>query len=180
MSFEVPAGDTVEVTLQFLPGSVAEWNQTLTATGSAFGSDALAISAEGTLPQGDALIDSLDFGSVSVNSIATRYIPLASFGLGTLHIDSISTDSPELYGFGNINVSSGDTAQVPIYFFTELSGIYTISATLHTTDPFNTTHTVTCSISAISEVGGEVCGTWSLINSPYQLIDNVVVPNGCT
>ena len=44
---------------------------------------------------------------------------------------------------GDINVSSGDTAQVPIYFFTELSGIYTITATLHTTDPFNTTHTVT-------------------------------------
>jgi len=44
-SIEVPAGDTVEVTLQFSPGSVAEWNQTFIATGSAFGSDALAISA---------------------------------------------------------------------------------------------------------------------------------------
>lgn len=117
----VGPGDTVEVTLTFNPGSVNFWEQTLTATGSAFGSDALPVSAEGTLPQGDALIDSLDFGSVSVNSVATRYIPLASFGLGTLHVDSISTDSPELYGFGNINVTSGDTAQVPIYFFTELS-----------------------------------------------------------
>ena len=32
----------------------------------------------------------------------------------------------------------------------------------------------------ISEVSGEICGTWSLVNSPYILVDNVTVPAGCS
>ena len=53
--------------------------------GSAFGVDTLVVNAEGSLPEALLLSDTLDFGSVSVNSYATEFLPMASVGIGSLY-----------------------------------------------------------------------------------------------
>ena len=74
---------------------------------------------------------------------------------------------------------AADTAQIPVTFYSEFSGIYEVDPAIYTNDPFESVRHAHCTISAISEVGGDVCGTWSLVNSPYLLVDDVVVPDGC-
>ena len=176
----VPASGSATASFSFAPVSVNTFTNTLVASGSAFGSDTLVLSAEGTLPGAQLLQDTLDFGAVSVNSVATAYVPVASTGIGTLFLSGLSSADPEIYMDAGVSIPAGDTALVPIRFFSELSGEYAIDVVLHTSDPFNPTLELHCLVSAISEVGGEVCGTWSLVNSPYLLVDDVVVPNGCS
>ena len=176
----VPASGSATASFSFAPVSVNTFANTLVASGSAFGSDTLVLSAEGTLPGAQLLQDTLDFGAVSVNSVATAYVPVASTGIGTLYLSGLTSGHPEIYMDAGVSIPAGDTALVPIRFFSELSGEYAIDVVLHTSDPFNPTLELHCLVSAISEVGGEVCGTWSLVNSPYLLVDDVVVPNGCS
>ena len=176
----VPAEGSATTTLSFSPIAVNTFVMDLTATGSAFGTDVLHIVAEGTLPGAELLADTVDFGTVSVNSSSTAYLPIASTGIGSLYIDTIESDNAAVSASGGIIVASGDTALVPITFYSELSGVYEVNLTITTSDPFNPVLEALCLVSAISEVGGEVCGTWSLVNSPYQLTSDIVVPDSCT
>jgi len=176
----VPAEGSTQATFHFNPISVSIFTNEVIATGSAFGADTVVVQGEGTLPGAELLQDTLDFGAVSVNSVATAYVPIVSSGLGSLFISGLTATSPEIYMDAGVSIPQGDTLLVPIRFFSEFSGVYAIDAVLHTTDPFNPNLNLHCTISAISEVGGEVCGTWSLVNSPYQLIDDIVVPESCT
>ncbi|HIB77346.1 MAG TPA: hypothetical protein EYO58_06970, partial [Flavobacteriales bacterium] len=176
----VPGEGSASTTLSFTPTSVSTFPLELIAAGSVFGSDTISLEAEGTLPGAELILDTLDFGTKSVNSIATMYLPIASTGIGTLFIDSITSSNPVFYAEGGISIPQGDTTQVAINFYSEFSGVYEVDLTVYSSDPFNPTLNLHCSVTAISAVSGEVCGTWSLINSPYQLIDNIVVPEGCT
>ena len=176
----VPAEGSTQATFHFNPISVSIFTNEVIATGSAFGADTVVVQGEGTLPGAELLQDTLDFEAVSVNSVATAYVPIVSSGLGSLFISGLTATSPEIYMDAGVSIPQGDTLLVPIRFFSEFSGVYAIDAVLHTTDPFNPNLNLHCTISAISEVGGEVCGTWSLVNSPYQLIDDIVVPESCS
>ena len=179
-TIEVNAFDTAFLNVDFVPLSVSLFTQNLELSGSAFGTDQVVLVGEGTLPEGIFLEDTLDFGSVSVNSYATEHLPILSSGLGSLVVDSIVTSSPLVFGPVDFVIPEGDTLGLPITFYSELSGVYAVDLTIYTSDPFNSVRQAHCIISAISEVGGEVCGTWSLINSPYLLIDDVIVPEGCS
>ena len=179
-SLTIPGESSAEVDVVFSPVSVNTFTMNLTATGSAFGSDVVHVMGEGTLPQAALLADTLDFGSVSVNSYATEYLPMASVGIGSLYVDSIVSSNPVISAAQGVAIAQGDTAQIPITFYSEFSGIYEVDLTIYTSDPFESVRYAQCTISAISEVGGEVCGTWSLVNSPYLLVDDVVVPDGCS
>ena len=176
----VPGEGSASTTMSFIPTSVNTFPIELIASGSVFGADTISLVAEGTLPGAELILDTLDFGTKSVNNIATMFLPIASTGIGTLFIDSISSSDPVFYAEGGISIPQGDTSQVAVNFYSELSGVYEVDLTVFTSDPFNPTLNLHCSVTAISAVSGEVCGTWSLINSPYQLIDNIVVPEGCT
>ena len=96
-----------------------------------------------------------------------------------LYVDSIVSSNPVILQ-SKVPIAQGDTAQIPVTFYSEFSGVYEVDLTIYTSDPFETVRYAHCTISAISEVGGEVCGTWSLVNSPYLLVDDVVVPDDCT
>ena len=176
----IPGESSAELEVVFSPVSVNTFTMDLTATGSAFGSDVVHISGDGTLPQAALLADTLDFGSVSVNSYATEYLPMASVGIGALYVDSIVSSNPVIFAEQGVAIAQGDTAQIPITFYSEFSGIYEVDLIIYTSDPFESVRYAHCTISAISEVGGEVCGTWSLVNSPYLLVDDVVIPDGCS
>ena len=176
----IPGESSADIEVVFAPVSVNSFDIDLTATGSAFGSDVVHISGDGTLPQAELLADTLDFGSVSVNSYATEYLPMASVGIGSLYVDSIVSSNPVIFAEQGVSIAQGDTAQIPVTFYSEFSGIYEVDLTIYTSDPFETVRYAHCTISAISEVGGEVCGTWSLVNSPYLLVDDVVVPDDCS
>ena len=80
----IPAEGSIDLTITFSPISVNDFGMELIATGSAFGVDTLMVSAEGSLPEALLLSDTLDFGSVSVNSYATEFLPMASVGIGSL------------------------------------------------------------------------------------------------
>ena len=176
----IPAEGSTDLNITFSPVSVNDFGMELIATGSAFGVDTLLVSAEGSLPEALLLSDTLDFGSVSVNSYATEFLPMASVGIGSLYVDSIVSSNPVISAAQGVAIAQGDTAQIPITFYSEFSGVYEVDLTIYTSDPFESIRYAHLTISAISEVGGEVCGTWSLVNSPYLLVDDVVVPDGCT
>lgn len=176
----VPAMGTHTIDVTFSPISVNDFSSDLTVTGDVFGEDVLHIVAEGALPQGTLLTDTLDFGAVSVNSTATEYLEIASVGIGSLFVSSIESPDPVFSAMQEVIIPQGETAAIPVTFFSELSGNYAADLVVHTSDPFTPTHLVHCKASAISQVSGSVCGNWSAVNSPYLLQSDLLVPSTCS
>ena len=52
--------------------------------------------------------------------------------------------------------------------------------TIFSNDPNNPTYDVSIIGNAISELSDSVCGTLTLINSPYSFTNDIIVPLGCT
>ena len=61
------------------------------------------------------------------------------------------------------------------------AGAVDATMTLHTNDPNNPAIEIVLIANGVSEVFGEMCDiTWTVINSPYTFVDDVIVPEGCT
>ena len=103
----IPGESSADVEVVFSPVSVNTFTMDLAATGSAFGSDTVHVVGEGTLPQAALLTDSLNFGSVSVNSYATEYLTLASVGIGSLFVDSIVSSNPVIFAEQGVTIAQG-------------------------------------------------------------------------
>ena len=179
-SLIVPAEGAANVEVYFTPNTVNTFTMNLNAIGNVFGSDSVHVMGEGTLPQAEFLTDTINFIPTAINNYSTEYLPIVNVGVGALFIDSIVSSDQVISAPQGIVIAEGDTAQIPITFYSQLTGIYNVDLAIYTNDPVNPIRNVHCTASAISEVGGHVCGTWSLVNSPYLLIEHVIVPDSCT
>ena len=73
----------------------------------------------------------------------------------------------QFWSEGNLVISEGDTAYLPVYFSAELANPYSAILTIPTSDPYQPTVEVELNALAISELSGPLCGDLSIINSPY-------------
>jgi hypothetical protein len=178
-SFSIPANDTLSFTAFFTPEDVETYTDTLMITGNVFGNDTLFLSGEGTLPEVSLIDDTVSFETVSINSIHAREFEITNTGVGTLVIGEITSSIAEFSAMGNQEIAAGDTATFVVQFYTELADFYEGELTIETSDPFSPTVQMTVSASAISEIGGTLCGNLTLINSPYVFVGDVVVPEEC-
>ena len=78
-------------------------------------------------------------------------------------------------------IEEGDSQTARVTFSPTDAGLVNGSIQFNTNSALSPTVEIACEGTGISEVSGEVCDShWTLANSPFTLVGDVVVPVGCT
>ena len=181
---EVASQDTIDFSITFTPSAIGSFSDTLEVIGNVFGSASLVVSGDGIQVQLEWTPDTLAFDTTAIGQTNSQILALSSVGDGAAVISSIvfsddifSVDS----ALSSFNISEGATDTIVVNYAPVNAGSVDATMTLHTNDPTNATIEIALTAVGISEVSGEICDiTWTLINSPYTLVGDVVVPEGCT
>ncbi len=180
---EVASQDTIDFSITFTPSDIGSFSDTLEVIGNVFGSASLVVSGDGAQVQLEWTPDTLAFDTTAIGQTNSQTLALSSVGDGAAVISSIdfsndifSVDS----ALSSFNIAEGSTENIVVNYAPVNAGAVDATMTLHTNDPTNATIDITLSAVGISEVSGDLCDiTWTLINSPYTLVGDVVVPEGC-
>ncbi|MDA0945592.1 MAG: choice-of-anchor D domain-containing protein [Bacteroidetes bacterium] len=169
------------VTLFFDPETVGTFNDELFFAGSIFGSGSLIVSGEGTQIDIETNSDFLQFDATAIGTFSTATLTITNAGSGSMLIsgfdfsdDQYSVEETEL------TIAEGESYDLVVTYTPIFAGGSNETLTILSNDPNEPELVVDLIATGISEVSGEICGTWSLVNSPYILIDNVTIPDGCS
>ena len=181
---EIAGQSSVDFSITFTPSAIGSFTDTLEVIGDVFGSASLIVSGDGIQVQLEWTPDTLAFDTTAIGQTSSQILALSSVGDGAAVISSIdfsndifSVDST-LSGF---NIEEGTSENIVVNYAPVNAGAVNATMTLHTNDPSNATIEIALTAVGISEVSGEICDiTWTLINSPFTLVGDVVVPEGCT
>ena len=180
----IPALDTLNLSLQFSPTSLGAFSDTLTVVGSIFGSAELVVSGTGIQVVLEWTPESLAFDTTAIGQTSSEVVSFTSSGNGDGSISLIEFSNAAFSVDSAASVFSipeGTTESLTFLFSPTGAGNQTGTATLHTNDPNNAQVVITLSATGISEVSGDICDmVWTAVNSPYTLVGDVVVPDGCT
>jgi len=181
-SVSIPGNDSVMVDISFTPNSVGNFYDTLDFSGSVFGGGQIILNAEGVLVVIATSTDSLNVGSISLGTSITDSIMVYNTGTGgTMAITNISSDNTDFTASSTTaTIAEGDSMYVNITFSPVLTGVSTATIGIESNDPNNPIYNVYVEGTAVSHISGAICGTLSLINSPYTLIGDVTVADSCT
>jgi hypothetical protein len=173
------SSDTVE--LRFRPLSVGDYTDTLNWTGSIFGGGTIAFNGEGVQVSIAVDVNTLTLDTVALGSSVSDDIWLFNTGTGTMVVSDItSDDSTVSVSPTTFNIDEGDSTTINITHTPVLAGNMNATITIFSNDPNNPTYDVSIIGNAISELSDSVCGTLTLINSPYSFVNDILVPLGCT
>ena len=75
-----------------------------------------------------------------------------------------------------LTIAEGDSYDLTVTYTPVFAGGSNETLTIVSNDPNEPELVIDLIATGISEVSGEICGTWSLVNSPYTLVDHVTVP----
>ena len=180
----IAANDTASVTLQFQPTELGSFSGSLEAAGSVFGSATLNFSGEGIQVVLEWTPESLAFETTAIGQTNSQIVSVTSSGNGDGVISGIEFSNPVFSvdsAASTFTIAEGTSADLTFVFAPIGAGNQTGTATLHTNDPNNAQVVITLSATGISEVSGDICDmVWTAENSPYTLVGDVVVPEGCT
>ncbi|MDA9864432.1 hypothetical protein N9C70_05135, partial [Flavobacteriales bacterium] len=180
-SITIGAQDTAQVVFVFTPFTTGTFVSAVTATGDIFGDATLALTGSATLADFSFSPDTLHLGTSPVNQTNQGSFSVTSIGDGPIALFSALSSSPEFsVPTGTITIEEGTTQNIPVTFFTEQNGNFSADITFQTTAPQSPDLTVHVTASAVTEISGDACGTWSLANSPYTLVGDVTVAAGCS
>ena len=169
------------ITLSFSPTEVGNFSNQLLFAGSIFGSGELNISGEGT--QIDILTSSnfVQFDNTAIGSTAESSIEISNVGSGTMLISSFEfSDSQYTISETELTILEGESYILDITFTPVFAGGSNETLTINSNDPDEPAFVIDLIATGISEVEGELCGTWSLINSPYTMTGDVTIPDNCS
>ena len=169
------------ITLSFSPTEVGNFSAQLIFSGSIFGSGELFISGEGT--QIDITVDNgfVQFENTAIGSSSTAELTISNIGSGTMLISSFEfSDDQFSVEEEDLSIAEGDSYTITITFTPTIAGGTNETLTIHSNDPDEAEYVIDLIATGISEVEGELCGTWSLMNSPYTLTNNVTIPDDCS
>ena len=152
--------------------------------GNVFGNADLVISGQGIQVILEWTPEELAFDTTAIGqqSSATLTITSSGDGAGTITDAVFSNDIFSLdEANSSLTIDEGTSGDLTFLFSPTGAGVFNETVDLYTNDPNNSVITLPLSAVGISEVSGEVCDvTWSLADSPFTLIGDVTVPEGCS
>ena len=180
-TLDLDAQQAQVVTLYFDPEAVGSFDDELFFAGSIFGSGSLPVSGEGTQIDIETDSDFLQFDATAIGTFSTATLTITNAGSGSMLIsgfdfsdDQYSVEETEL------TIAEGESYDLVVTYTPIFAGGSNETLTILSNDPNEPELVVDLIATGISEVSGEICGTWSLVNSPYILVDNVTVPDDCS
>ena len=172
--------DTLSATLTFNPTEVQIYNDTLSASGSIWGTVDLPIVAEGVLVGISLDEDELDFGDVSIGQSNVLSVNVSNNGVGTMAA-SISANNHQYTVIPDfIEIGTDSTTEILVTFAPDTAGVTDALLTFLSNDPINPEITVDLTGVGKTDIEGEISGIWSPGNNPYHMIGNVNIPNDST
>ncbi|MBM55104.1 MAG: hypothetical protein CMB32_00930 [Euryarchaeota archaeon] len=152
------------ITLSFSPTEVGDFSAQLIFSGSIFGSGELFISGEGT--QIDITVDNgfVQFENTAIGSSSTAVLTISNIGSGTMLISSFEfSDDQFTVEEEDLSIAEGESYTITITFTPTIAGGTNETLTIHSNDPDEAEYIIDLIATGISEVEGELCGTWSLM-----------------
>ena len=111
--------------------------------------------------------------TVALGNSVSDDIWLFNTGTGTMVVSNItSDDSTVMVSPTTFNVAEGDSTTINVTHTPVLTGNMNATITIFSNDPNNPTYDVSIIGNAISELSDSVCGTLTLINSPYSFTND--------
>ena len=121
--------------------------------------------------------------TTAIGQINQQSISLSNVGDGDAVINAIDFSS-DIFTVDSASsvftITEGNTQSIVINFAPSNAGEVNETMTFYTNDPTNPTIEIVINAVGISQVSGEICNeTWTLVNSPYTLVGDVTIPEGC-
>jgi hypothetical protein len=180
-SLTLDAQEAAVITLYFNPAAVGQFDAEILFAGSIFGSGALGIEGEGTQIDIETDISFVQFDNTAIGSSSTEVLSILNAGSGTMLISSFDfSDSQFAVEETSLTIAEGESHDLVITYTPIFAGGSSETLTINSNDPNDPALVIDLAATGISEVSGELCGTWSVVNSPYILVDNVTVPDDCS
>ena len=186
----IPANDSSTVTIRFNPDSTGFFNNTLSWSGSIFGSGTLDLEGEGVLPIIDIDTDTIDFGIMPLGTSSISTINISNNGSGSLVVDSLSSAGVTEITFDDqsssgttfpfsINNGAG-TVSVDVEFSSISAGSFGELIYIYSNDPYNPITSVFVTATCVSQISGNLCNmVLDKSNNPYDVIGDLFVPDSC-
>ena len=172
-------GQSISFTISLNPSTPGNYSNLLSASGTIFGALEILIEGEGTLVEVTTSADTLYFGEVPITQTSVQCLNISNVGSGTMLVGDIQSTSPYLTSSEtNFSLAQDSTNGVCFTFEATLAGDWEETLTIYSSDPNNGSHEIVCVGTSISEIGGEVSGTLGAINSPYYVVEDLLVPDG--
>jgi len=180
-SVVIAANDSVTINISFNPTITGSFTDTLSWTGSIYGSGSIVYNGEGVQVSIGVGTDTLTLDTVALGSSVSDDIWLFNTGTGTMVVSDItSDDSTVTVSPTTFNVAEGDSTTINVSYTPLLAGNMSATLTIYSNDPNNPTYDVSIIGNAISNISGAMCATLTAINSPYNLVGDISVPDSCT
>ena len=180
---EIAGDGTVDFSITFTPSAIGSFTDTLEVIGDVYGEASLIVSGDGIQVQLEWTPDTLAFDTTPLGQTSNAFVSLSSVGDGDAVITEIEFSNSMFYLDSTSSetlVAEGTTGSLGIVFEPSISGNQAGTMILATNDPSNPEITIHLTGMAVSEISGEQCDlTLSLANSPYTLVGDVIVPEGC-
>ena len=177
----ISASDSITIQLSFNPTVVGNFSDTLDFIGSIFGSGSLVVNSEGVQVTISTSTDSLNLGSISLGTSVTDSFMISNTGTGTMALTNISSNNTDFtVSPTTATIAQGASMYVSITYTPVLSGLSTATIAIASNDPNTPIYNVFVEGTGVSEISGAVCGTLSLINSPFTLTGDITVADSCT
>ena len=181
---EIGANQSMEFILSFNPTELGDYNLEVEVDGNISaqsGSAFLTLQGEGTQVEISVNPTSLDFGSTAIGGSSTAQIAVYNNGTGVMLVDGITFDN-DMWNTAtsSLTINEGENESFTIIFTPDLAGAWSGTMSLASNDPNVPVLEVPLTGTGVSNVSGEISGTWSLVNSPYYITENITVPSGDT
>ena len=181
---EVASQDTIDFSITFTPGAVGTFADTLEVIGNVFGSASLVVSGDGIQVQLQWAPDTLAFEVTPIGQTSLQQLSLQSVGDGAATISNISFSNDIFIivdSLSDYSIPEGGEGILTAAFNPVGAGTFEETMTFETNDPNNSVVTIVLTATSISEVSGETCdAVWSLADSPFTLVGDIYVPEGCS
>jgi len=172
-------GESHDVTIHYHPVGIGQHTGSVTANGAIWGTAPLAVSGRGVLVSLATSPDSLLFGNVPVSQTVTLDVTVSNTGTGTLVITDIVSSDPQFSAaVDTLIVPEGGSDVLPVTFTPVHTGLQTATVSFTTNAPYTPYVAIQVLGAGTSEISGTVSGTWTVENSPYQVVGPISVPAG--
>ncbi len=174
------AGEAQTVYVGFAPVNPGNFSQTLVLTGSLWGNANVPVYGQCIDPQISVSTAGVDFGTIALLSSYTLNLPVTNTGNGTLECTVANSNPHFTFSPEALSISQGSSQDVAITFVPDFVPAEYDTLLITSNDPDTPLVKIPMTGQGMSQVSGEVCGTWYKANSPYNFAGSVTVPESCT